>query len=322
MIQGTVYQDLNADGSFEAGEPALAGRVVFLDLKNDGVLDAGDPTATTDADGHFSFSGYAAGSAPVLEETSQDSYAMIVVDQTTTDAAGSLNIGAVPFSPIAPVPVIPSPFTGISGTDPNAIYVQSLYHAVLGRVGGDSEVAGWVAGFTQGMTQQQVAQQFYNSPEHRQDQVAAYYEEFLHRAPDPGSAFWVNELMTGVSEQKVAEGILDSVEYQSAHQDPALFAHDLYIDVLGRQGESTGIASWQSALTSGVSRGTIVAEVVESTEAIDQIVEGFYASYLHRQPEQGTSDIWKTMLAAGDSASDVAVGILTSEEFVQASKQA
>jgi hypothetical protein len=317
-VTGTVYLDLNANGVLDSGEPGLAGRVVFLDVNHDGTLDAGDPTATTDANGHFTLSDTATGSVVVIEATAQDSSDRWVVDQATTNADGTVSIGVVPISPVAPVPVVPNPFSTSPSPDANTAYVQSLYKAVLGRTGADSEVATWLAKLTGGMSMQEVAAGFVNSPEHRQDQVNAYYEEFLHRAPDPTSVSWVNELLSGVSEETVVEGILDSPEYQAAHVDSTVFINDLYTDVLGRQGESTSVAGWLAAAASGTSREAIVAGFVQSTEAIDQVVDSFYTAYLHRQPEPVTSDTWVTMLEQPDgSATDVAFGLLSSPEFVR-----
>ena len=316
VISGTVYLDLNASGLPDAGEPGLAGRVVFLDINHDGRLDAGDPTATTDSSGNFSLINSGTGPVSVLEATELDASSRYVIDQTATNADGSVTIGVVPISPVAPVPVVPNPFSSNPSTDANAAYVQSLYRAVLKRVGADSEVAAWVSELDSGTTRQAVAARFINSPEHREDQVYTYYEEFLHRAPDPTSADWINDLLSGVSEETVVEGFLDSPEYQSAHQDPSLFVNDLYIDVLGRHGEAADLTAWQATLAAGTSPEAIVARFVNSTEAIDQLVDSFYTSYLHRQPEQGTSAPWFNMLKQPDgSASDVASGILASGEY-------
>jgi hypothetical protein len=52
---GTVFNDTNANGKFDAGETPLAGWTVWLDLNHDGVLDPGDPVTTTDAAGHYAF---------------------------------------------------------------------------------------------------------------------------------------------------------------------------------------------------------------------------------------------------------------------------
>jgi Domain of unknown function (DUF4214) len=319
VVSGTVYLDLNADGMPEAGEAGLPGQVVFLDLNHDGTLDPGDPTATTDANGVFTLEGDVTGAVSVLEATGQDADDRYVVDQTATSPTGYLSIGVVPISPISPVPVVPNPFDATPGTDATTAYVQSLYRAVLGRVGNVVEVDGWVSRMTAGLTQADVAEDFVNSAEHRQDEVNAYYEEFLHRAPDPTSAFWVDKLMNGVSEETIAAAILDSAEYQSAHQDSTVFVQALYTDVLGRVGEGEGVTGWVAALNTGTSRAQVVSDFIHSTEAIDQVVDSFYTAFLHRSRELGsTSAPWVTMLEAPDgSASDVASGILASPEFIQ-----
>ena len=314
--QGVVYRDLNADGVFDANEPGLPGRVVYLDLAGTGTFTAGDPTATTNADGVFTFAGYAPGTATVREDVSQDALGQYVVDQTATIGAGIVTIGVVPYSPIFPVPVVPNPFTGNSGAGTTAGYVQALYKAVLGRAAGDAEVVAWVGAMDLGTTPFQVASRIINSPEHRTEQVAAMYADFLHRAPDPGSAYWVDRLMAGASEESVAEGILDSPEYQAAHADPTLLVHDLYLDVLGRQGDAGGDAYLESALAAGATPASIVAYIVDSPEANNQIVEGLYAAGLHR-PADASSSTYDSFLAAGVPPAVVAASLLSGPEFEQ-----
>ncbi len=66
-ISGVVFRDYNLDGQQESAEPGLAGQTLYLDLNNNGVFDAGEPTATTDANGAYSFSGLAPGSYTVRQ---------------------------------------------------------------------------------------------------------------------------------------------------------------------------------------------------------------------------------------------------------------
>ena len=66
-IQGTVRNDLNGDGLSGAGEPALAGRTVFVDLNANGSVDAGEPTRLTDAAGGYAFTGIHTGSYTISE---------------------------------------------------------------------------------------------------------------------------------------------------------------------------------------------------------------------------------------------------------------
>jgi hypothetical protein len=317
LVTGTVFLDLDASGVLKPGDPGLAGRVVFLDLNHDGHLDPGDPTTTTDPSGKFTLSGTANGSAQVLEVPSQDNSDRYVVDQIQTTTGGVINIGVAPISSIAPVNVIPSPFSKSPSPNPDIAFVQSLYKAVLGRTGAANEVAGWVTLMNAGLGRQQVAQAFINSPEHAVNEVVVYYQEFLHRAPDPNAAYWVEQLVAGVSQERVVEGILDSPEYQAAHPDSTTFVRDLYLDVLGRQGAPTEVASWETLLSSGVGRDEVIAAFVNSPEAIDQIVDSFYTAFLHRQPEKPSGSlIWGIQLQQPNaSAGEVASEILASPEF-------
>jgi hypothetical protein len=66
-IAGTVFNDLNADGNEDAGEPGLSGWTVFADLNNNGVLDPGEPSTGTNAQGHYTLSGLPAGTYTLRE---------------------------------------------------------------------------------------------------------------------------------------------------------------------------------------------------------------------------------------------------------------
>ena len=66
-ISGTVFNDANDNGVQDGSvfpdyvsEPPVAGRQVYLDLNGIGVFANGDPIITTDAAGHYSFTGLAA----------------------------------------------------------------------------------------------------------------------------------------------------------------------------------------------------------------------------------------------------------------------
>ncbi len=56
-VAGTVYDDLDADGTQDLGEPGLSGRQVYLDLDGDAAYDGGEPTTTTVAGGAYTLPG-------------------------------------------------------------------------------------------------------------------------------------------------------------------------------------------------------------------------------------------------------------------------
>jgi hypothetical protein len=62
-ISGVLFQDDDNSGTFETGEPVLAGWTVYIDTHNFGVLDADEVRTTTNASGNYQFTGLPVGSA-------------------------------------------------------------------------------------------------------------------------------------------------------------------------------------------------------------------------------------------------------------------
>jgi GH25 family lysozyme M1 (1,4-beta-N-acetylmuramidase) len=55
-ISGTLYVDMNSNGTLDSGETGLAGRSVYLDANNNGTRDTGETQTTTNASGLYTFS--------------------------------------------------------------------------------------------------------------------------------------------------------------------------------------------------------------------------------------------------------------------------
>jgi Ca2+-binding RTX toxin-like protein/subtilisin-like proprotein convertase family protein len=66
-IAGTKFNDLNGNGTHDAGEPGLAGWTIYLDLNANGVLDASDLSFVTDVNGNYVFGPLDPGSYLVAE---------------------------------------------------------------------------------------------------------------------------------------------------------------------------------------------------------------------------------------------------------------
>ena len=66
-ISGTKFNDVNGDGIQESGDTGLAGLTVYLDTNNNDSLDVGEISATTDANGAYTFTHLAPGTYHVLE---------------------------------------------------------------------------------------------------------------------------------------------------------------------------------------------------------------------------------------------------------------
>ena len=66
-ISGQKWNDVNANGVKEAGEPGLAGWTIYVDTNSDGYFDFGDLSTTTDADGNYVITGVQPGTYTVGE---------------------------------------------------------------------------------------------------------------------------------------------------------------------------------------------------------------------------------------------------------------
>jgi len=89
-------------------------------------------------------------------------------------------------------------------------WVNSLYQLVLGRIGGSTEIAGWVD-YARTHNRAQIASLFLHSTEYRSTQVAAYYANYLHRQAQPWEiGMWVN---SGLDLLSIQNAIWGSLEY-------------------------------------------------------------------------------------------------------------
>jgi hypothetical protein len=55
MIAGTIFADLNGDGTRDDGDDGATGQQVFLDLDNDGIRGENEPIATASSTGRYTF---------------------------------------------------------------------------------------------------------------------------------------------------------------------------------------------------------------------------------------------------------------------------
>jgi hypothetical protein len=137
---------------------------------------------------------------------------------------------------------------------------------------------------------------------------ARLYLAALLRVPDqPGLDNWVAYLRAGNSLQSAADAILASQEFTNRYGalSNSDYVSALYLNVLGRQADSTGLANWVAQLNGGVSRGQVLLGFSESPEGIGLFaptVRTFlsYFTFLNATPAQSDLDYWKSNLTTLD----------------------
>jgi hypothetical protein len=197
------------------------------------------------------------------------------------------------------------------------LFVRALYQDVLGRAADAGGLNGWVQALQQGVPREVIARGFWESAEHRGEQVDQFYETFLHRHAEPaGQAAWVRAFLNGASETDVERGIIGSPEYQAAHAGAVSYLTALYADVLGRAADPAGEMAWQEALQAGVSRDAVARGFLTSTENDLRLIDRYYADFLGRPAEASGKQGWLSVFEQGANGEALlAEGILASDEF-------
>ena len=148
----------------------------------------------------------------------------------------------------------------------NALYVDQLFLQLLGRPADDGARNYFTGLLDQGNNnrflspaqQQQVArntvvQLIENSVEFRSEEVQNLYQSILGRAADTqGLNSWVAFLGNGGTEAQVEAEIMGSIEFVNNHGGtPEGFVQGVYDDILGRDPDPAGGASWVNLLNEG-----------------------------------------------------------------------
>jgi hypothetical protein len=135
--------------------------------------------------------------------------------------------------------------------------------------------------------------------------VSRLYMAAFRRVPDAGGLDnWVNDVRAGNSLQSAADAFVASQEFQLTYGslNDTQYVTLLYENVLGREPDPTGLATWTGQLGSGATRGHVLIGFSESQEGIALFaptVRTFlhYFTFLNATPSPSDLAFWKNYLA-------------------------
>jgi hypothetical protein len=97
-----------------------------------------------------------------------------------------------------------------------------------------------------------------------------------------------------------------------------LWIDELFLVLLGREGDQDGIAAFFAQLTGGASRTEVALAFLQSVEYRTLLVQSWYMTFLHRSPTLAEIAFWIGQLAGPQTDEDVEAGILGSDEYYNA----
>jgi uncharacterized repeat protein (TIGR01451 family) len=202
----------------------------------------------------------------------------------------------------------------------NTCYVTQLYSDLLGRQPDSGGLQGWVNALNGNLlTRTQVALGFVNSTEYRSRMLDQLYAQLLRRAVDPsGRSGWLGFLASGGTLEQVEAGILGSVEYFQVRGGSTVsgFVDALYSDVLGRAVDASGLATFNNAVSQGLSRTLAAQTILTSAEADTREVNSLFNQFLRRAPDaSGTATFFRALQSGLPNESATAAVVASDEYF-------
>jgi uncharacterized protein (TIGR03118 family) len=113
------------------------------------------------------------------------------------------------------------------------------------------------------------------------------------------------------------DGLFGSLQPTAPGGANARFVDQLYQDLLGRQADAAGLASWLAGLDQGMTRAQVVAGIENSTEYRAVLVQQAYQQFLHRSADQAGLSAWMAFLQQGHTVEQMEAGIIGSPEYFQ-----
>jgi hypothetical protein len=191
-------------------------------------------------------------------------------------------------------------------------FVQTLFNQVLGRTGTLTELNSLVAALhAPGQSQATLAHALLYSTEALDRVVYGLYLRFLGRASAPSEeAPWVAELQGGATLEAVQSGFIASPEFRS-HNDTD-FIQALFIDVLGRTGNTAELASWNPIIQEPGGFQLAATVFAQAPENRLNAATADVRTFLHRTPSATERD---GLVSAGGSLLGIELAVLSSNEF-------
>jgi hypothetical protein len=213
-----------------------------------------------------------------------------------------------------------------AGQTPNQAYVASAYQDLFGAAGTSTTVvagvslADWATKLDTGTPRSTFAAAIVHSAEYYGSVVDGIYQKYLGRSPDAtGRTYWVGQLQQGMTDEQLEAAFAGAAEYyQHAGGSDAAWVGAMYVDILGRAADATGLAFWTSQLAHGANRADVALGFAVSLERENQRVEDDYFNDLGRTADDVGLAFWVNAFEHGTRNEDVIAGLLASDEYYQA----
>jgi sugar lactone lactonase YvrE/subtilisin-like proprotein convertase family protein len=209
-------------------------------------------------------------------------------------------------------------FVVVNSSD-NAIFVTGMYHDLLNRPADAPSLNSFrtVLDNARSPLLPAFANNFLLGNEYRTNLASNYYQHFLGRSASPGEAsFWAGQL-AHITDEQFAATLVGSTEFfQRAGTTNLQWLNAAYQTILGRLPDNAAINASLTALQNGTATYTSLAfSLLTSTEYRNNLVGGFYTTYLKRPASSQDLAAWNQALSQGTTDEQVINSLVSSQEY-------
>ncbi len=209
---------------------------------------------------------------------------------------------------------------GTVGT-PDQNWVQEIYRDLFDRQAETQGLTYWVAELAKGESRSEVAYQIVqiaSFEEFQHDTVAALYQQYLGRAPDPGGlAYWSAYLYQGGTIEAMSQALVSSPEYYQVRGGGTVdgFLTAAFQDALGRAIDPAALTYFEGQMAGGVSAADVAAAIFSSDEYHRVRVNELFQEFLNRRADAGALNYFAGELDDGLTDQYVITQLLSSDEY-------
>lgn len=286
---------------------ALSGVTVATFTRGDGSESAADFSANIDwGDGQTS-TGTITQSAGTYSVVGTHTYATsgAFVIGTTVSVHGSSTLIT------GNATIVPAPTA-------HQLYVESVYHDVLGRSPDASGLSYWTSRLDTGAPVSSVAASIAHSDEYYANFVIKPdYLKYLGRAADDsGVSYWTTKMQAGLTDGQLAAQLVASDEFfKQAGGSNSAWIDAAYQALLGRAADAGGDAYWIGKLSAGETRLQVAQGFTGSVESDKSQINDDYLHYLGRPADAAGMDHWLSQFTAGSTNEDLIAAFTGSDEY-------
>jgi len=195
-------------------------------------------------------------------------------------------------------------------------YIRALYATILGREADPIGLELYTQRLLNGESRESIAGEIWNSVEHRQREIAGFYQQFLHRDGTTSEInSYVMAMLDGASEEDVIISFLSSDEYRARFATTDLYVAQLYQDTLGRPADPTGASAYTTLLNFGTSREDVARSLVTSLEGRRYQTSTLYGQLLLRSAGAGELAAYNDRFGGDALISELGIEIAASGEM-------